>query len=57
MDNVTFDRYDTADYLETEADIAAYLEAITEEVGDDPTYIARALEAVDRARKTISVAP
>jgi DNA-binding phage protein len=53
MDNVTFDRYDTADYLETEA----YLEAITEEAGDNSAYIARALEAVARARKTISVAP
>ena len=51
MDNVTFDRYDTADYLETEADIAAYLEAITEEAGDNSAYIARALEAVARARK------
>lgn len=57
MDNVTFDRYETADYLKTEADIAAYLEAIMEEAGGDPTCIARALEAVARARKTISVAP
>ena len=27
----TFTRYDTADYLRTEADIAAYLEACAEE--------------------------
>ena len=51
MDNVTFDRYDTADHLETEADIAAYLEAITEEAEDNPAHIARALEVVARARK------
>jgi DNA-binding phage protein len=57
MDNVTFDRYETADYLKTEADIAAYLEAVMEEGGDNRAYIARALEAVSCARKTISVAP
>lgn len=51
MDNATFDRYDTADYLDTEADIAAYLEAIIEEAGDNSACIARALEAVARARK------
>jgi len=28
MEDVTFVRYDTADYLETKADIAAYLEAV-----------------------------
>lgn len=57
MVDVTFARYETADYLETEADIAAYIEAITEEDGGNPAYIARALEAVARARKTIPVAP
>jgi hypothetical protein len=33
MDDVTFARYDTADYLKTETDIAAYLEAITRAFG------------------------
>ena len=51
MDNVTFDHYDTADYLETEADIAAYLGAITEEAGYNSAHISRALEALARARK------
>ena len=33
----TFSRYDTADHLETEADIAAYLTACAEE--DDPALL------------------
>jgi DNA-binding phage protein len=57
MDDVTFARYDTADYLKTETDIAAYLEAVMEENGNDPACIDRTMEAVDRARKTICVAP
>jgi probable addiction module antidote protein len=57
MEDVTFDRYDTADYLKTETDIAAYLEAVMEENGNDPACIARVTEAVARARKTICVAP
>jgi probable addiction module antidote protein len=44
-----FSRYDSADYLKTEADIAAYLEAAAEE-GDDPAFLARALGVVARSR-------
>lgn len=56
MEKVTFDRYDTADYLESEADIAAYLEAVMEEGGDDPAYVARALGVVARARNMSALA-
>ncbi|MBN2700566.1 MAG: putative addiction module antidote protein [Methylothermaceae bacterium] len=56
MTNETFSRYDTADYLETEADIAAYLEAVMEEGGDDPAYVARALGVVARARNMSQLA-
>lgn len=56
MEDVTFTRYDTADYLETEADIAAYLEAVMEEGGDNPAYIARALGTVARARNMSALA-
>ncbi|TYB85239.1 addiction module antidote protein [Oceaniovalibus sp. ACAM 378] len=49
MEDVTFAGYDTADYLEIEADTAVYLKAVKEEGGDNPTYIARALGAVARA--------
>ena len=32
----TFSRYDSADYLKTEADIAAYFEACAEEASTTP---------------------
>ena len=51
-----FARYDSADYLKTEEDIAAYLEAVMEEGGDDPAYVARALGVVARARNMTSLA-
>ena len=46
----TFSRYDTADYLKTEEDMAAYLEACLEEAPDDPAFIAAALGTIARAR-------
>lgn len=52
----TFARYDSADYLKTEEDIAAYLEAGMDEAGDDPAYIARALGVVARARNMTALA-
>lgn len=52
----TFARYDSADYLKTEEDIAAYLEAVMDEGGDDPAYIARALGVVARARNMTALA-
>ena len=42
--------YDSADYLETEDDIAAYIEAVMADGGDDPAYLMRALGVVARAR-------
>lgn len=56
MTEQKFTRYDTADYLETEEDIAAYLEAVMEEGGDDPAYVTRALGAVARARNISKLA-
>lgn len=49
MPGEPFARYDSAVYLKTEEDIAAYLEAVMEEGGDDPAYIARAFEVVARS--------
>lgn len=46
--NVTFSRYDTADYLQTEEKISAYLDAIMED--GDPALFAAALGDVARAR-------
>ncbi|MFC4307617.1 addiction module antidote protein [Steroidobacter flavus] len=45
-----FARYDVVDYLKSEEDIAAYLEACMEEAGDDAAYIAAALGDIARAR-------
>lgn len=46
----TFAPYDTADYLKTDKDMVAYLEACMEEAGDDPAFIADALGIIARAR-------
>jgi probable addiction module antidote protein len=45
-----FSRYDVADYLKSEEDLAAYLDASMEEAGDDAAYIAAALGDIARAR-------
>lgn len=47
-------RYDTADYLKTPEDIAAYLEAVFED--GDPALIAHALGVVARAEGMTEVA-
>jgi probable addiction module antidote protein len=53
MNKEIFSRYDSADYLKTEEDAAAYLEAVAEENCDDPTILVHALGVVARARNTI----
>jgi len=49
-------RWNSADYLKTERDIAAYLEACVEEAGDDPAFLAHALGVVARARNMSQLA-
>jgi probable addiction module antidote protein len=56
MTRETFSRYDTADYLKTDEDIARYIEAVMEEGGDDPAYITHALGVVARARNMSQLA-
>jgi len=56
MSDATFSRYDTSDYLKTEDDIAAYMQAVMEEGGDDPAYVAHALGVVARARNLSQLA-
>jgi len=46
----TFARYDSADFLKSEKDMVAYLEACMEEAGDDAAFIANALGNIARAR-------
>ena len=50
MANDKLSAYDSADYQETEDDIAAYIEAVMADSGDDPAYLMRALGVVARAR-------
>jgi probable addiction module antidote protein len=51
-----FSRYDTADYLKSEGDMVAYLEACMEEAGDDPAFIAIALGNIARAHGMVRLA-
>ena len=48
--------WDSAEYLKTEADIAAYLDACFEEGGDDPAFLAHALGVAARARNMSQLA-
>ena len=48
--------WDSADYLKSEADRIAYLEACLEEASDDPAFIAQALGAVARSRNMSQLA-
>ncbi len=54
MDAVKFSRYDTADYLKSEQEIAAYLDAVMED--GDPALIAAALGDVAHARNISKLA-
>ena len=51
-----FSRWDPADHLKSEADIAAYLAACMEEAGDDPAFIAAVLGDIARAHGMIDIA-
>jgi probable addiction module antidote protein len=50
----SFSQYDSADYLKSEEDIAAYLDACSDE--NDPALMAVALGAVARARNMSQLA-
>lgn len=56
MTNETFAPFDSADYLNTFQDVAAYLEAVLEESEDDPQVIAAALGAIARSRNLSQIA-
>lgn len=51
-----FSPHDSADYLKTEADIAAYVEAACLEGGDDPAYMAHVMGVVARSRNMSQLA-
>lgn len=48
--------WDSADYLKSEADITAYLDACFEEAGDDPAFLTHALGVAARARNMSQLA-
>ena len=48
--------WDSAEYLKTESDITAYLDACFEEAGDDPAFLVHALGVAARARNMSQLA-
>ena len=54
--NETFARFDTANYLNTVEDVAAYLEAIIDDAEDDSTIIAQALGTIARSHNFSEIA-
>lgn len=52
----TFSRWDAADYLKSDDDMVAYLQACLEEAPDDPVLIAAALGDIARARGMVQLA-
>jgi len=50
MAKTEFSEYDSADYLTSLDRIAAYLEAVLEEAGDDPAFVAKALGTIARSQ-------
>lgn len=50
METIKLRKWDSAEYLKTDADIALYLEACLEEAGDDAAFITKALGTIARAK-------
>jgi probable addiction module antidote protein len=49
--NIKLKKWDSAEHLETEEDMALYLEACLEEARDDASFIAKALGTVAHAKE------
>jgi probable addiction module antidote protein len=50
MTTLKLRKWDSAEHLKTDEDMAAYLEACLEEAGDDSAFIAKALGNIARAK-------
>lgn len=50
MAKIKLKKWDSAEHLETEEDMALYLDACMEEAGDDAAFIAKALGTIARAK-------
>jgi len=56
MKKEKYTKFDAADYLLTEKDIKAYLDACFEESDGDPAFITKALGTIARARGMSKIA-
>ncbi len=54
--SVKITKWDVADHLRTPAEMTAYMEAVLEDAGDDPAFIAKALGDIARAKGMTQVA-
>jgi len=50
MGSIKLKKWDSAEHLKTDEDMALYLEACIEEAGDDAAFIAKALGTIARAK-------
>lgn len=50
MNEIKLRKWDSAEHLKNEEDIAAYFDACLEEGGDDAAFIAKSLGVIARAR-------
>jgi probable addiction module antidote protein len=50
METIKLHKWDSAEHLKTEEDIALYLQACLDEAGDDAAFIAKALGTIARAK-------
>jgi probable addiction module antidote protein len=51
MSKAKLRKWDSAEHLKTDEDMAAYLEACLAEVGDDPAFISKALGTIAKANE------
>jgi probable addiction module antidote protein len=49
MSKIKLRKWDSAEHLRTDEDMAAYLDACFEEAGDDPAFISKALRTITKA--------
>jgi probable addiction module antidote protein len=52
----TFSRWDAVEYMKSDADMAAYLEACLDEAPDDPSLLLAAISDIARARGMVQLA-
>jgi probable addiction module antidote protein len=50
MSKIKLRKWNSAEHLKTDEDMAAFLEACFAEAGDDPAFISKALETIAKAK-------